>query len=93
MKWYSYIGYFFAGMLLANVVPHFVMGITGQEFQTPFANPSSPTANVLWGFLNLIAGYIIIIALGGLDLKFNMKTAVTALGALTLAIMLSFAFA
>ena len=93
MKWYSYIGYFFAGMLLVNAVPHFVMGITGQEFQTPFANPSSPTANVLWGFLNLIVGYIIIAALGGLDLKFNMKTAVTALGALTLAIMLSFAFA
>jgi hypothetical protein len=42
---------FFAGAFLANFVPHFVHGISGDRFPTPFANPpgkglSSPTLNV-----------------------------------------------
>lgn len=64
MHWYDYIACFFAGMLLANVVPHFVHGISGDRFPTPFAHPpgkglSSPTVNVLWALFNLIAGYIL----------------------------------
>ena len=52
---------FFAGLLLANTVPHFVHGISGDRFPTPFANPpgkglSSPTVNVLWSLLNLAVG-------------------------------------
>ena len=51
MNWYDYIACFFAGMFLANVVPHFVHGISGDRFPTPFAHPpgkglSSPTVNV-----------------------------------------------
>ncbi len=64
MNWPAYIACFFSGMLLANVVPHFVQGISGQPFPTPFANPpgkglSSPTVNVLWALLNLAVGYIL----------------------------------
>ena len=64
MIWYHYIASFFAGMFLANVVPHFVHGISGDRFPTPFAHPrgkglSSPTVNVLWALLNLAAGYIL----------------------------------
>lgn len=52
---------FFAGLLLANTVPHFVHGISGDRFPTPFAHPpgkglSSPTVNVLWSLLNLAIG-------------------------------------
>jgi hypothetical protein len=52
---------FFAGLLLANTVPHFVHGISGDRFPTPFAKPpgkglSSPTVNVLWSLLNLAIG-------------------------------------
>ena len=52
MKWYQYIAGFFAGAFLTNVVPHFVNGISGNAFPTPFANPpgqglSSPLTNVL----------------------------------------------
>ena len=61
-------GYFFAGVLLANSVPHFVQGISGQEFPTPFGDPSLATLNVLWGFVNLAVGYSIATALGGLVL-------------------------
>jgi hypothetical protein len=49
-------------MILANAVPHFVKGISGDRFPTPFAKPpgrglSSPTVNVLWSLLNLLIGY------------------------------------
>jgi hypothetical protein len=64
MPWYDYIACFFAGMFLANVVPHFVHGISGDRFPTPFANPpgkgqSSPTVNVVWALFNLAVGYIL----------------------------------
>ena len=65
MKWYHYIACFFAGALLANFVPHFVQGISGHSFPSPFSNPpgeglSSSTINVEWGLFNLIVGYILI---------------------------------
>ena len=37
MTWPGTIACFFAGALLANVVPHFVHGISGDRFPTPFA--------------------------------------------------------
>jgi hypothetical protein len=92
MKWYAYLGYFFAGAFLANSVPHFVQGISGQEFRTPFGDPSSATVNVIWGFVNLVVGSSITTALGGLCCAFNRRTVIMALGFLTMAIMLSCAF-
>ena len=64
MPWYNYIACFFAGMFLANFVPHFVKGVCGDPFPTPFAKPpgkglSSPTVNVLWALINLIVGYML----------------------------------
>ncbi len=65
MKWYHYIAAFFSGAFLANVVPHFFHGVSGDPFPTPFANPpgrglSSPTINVLWACFNLLIGYILL---------------------------------
>jgi hypothetical protein len=64
MKWYHYIACFFAGLFLTNTVPHFVHGISGDSFPTPFANPpgkglSSPMVNVLWALANLLIGYLL----------------------------------
>jgi hypothetical protein len=64
MNWYGYIACFFSGAFLANVVPHFVHGISGDRFPTPFAHPpgrglSSPTVNVAWALVNLVVGYIL----------------------------------
>jgi hypothetical protein len=64
VNWYDYVACFFAGAFLANAVPHFVHGISGDRFPTPFASPpgkglSSPTVNVVWALLNLIVGYIL----------------------------------
>jgi uncharacterized membrane protein len=64
VSWYDYIACFFAGLFLTNVVPHFVSGISGDRFPTPFARPpgkglSSPTVNVVWALINLVVGYIL----------------------------------
>ncbi len=58
MKWYHYVAAFFSGAFLANTVPHFIHGVSGDPFPSPFANPpgkglSSPIVNVLWACLNL----------------------------------------
>jgi hypothetical protein len=63
MNSYNYIACFFAGIFLANVVPHFVHGISDDRFPTPFAHPhgralSSPTVNVVWALINLMVGYV-----------------------------------
>ncbi len=65
MPWYFYLLEFLSGMFVANGVPHFVHGIRGAPFQTPFAKPpgvgeSSPVVNVLWGFGNLVAGFVLL---------------------------------
>ena len=39
MRWYHYIAYFFGGAFLANAIPHFVNGVSGRPFQSPFASP------------------------------------------------------
>ena len=51
-------------MFLANAVPHFTNGISGDRFPTPFAHPpgkglSSPTVNVVWALFNMAVGYIL----------------------------------
>ena len=64
MGWYQYVASFLAGVCLTNAVPHFVRGICGERFPTVFASPpfkglSSPTVNILWALLNLVAGAIL----------------------------------
>ena len=96
MKWYHYIACFFAGMFLANAVPHFVHGVSGDSFPSPFSTPpgkglSSPTVNVLWGLLNLVIGYFLF--RGGKISQAN-KWSLAALfaGILYISITLSIAF-
>ena len=64
MEWYNYFSGFWAGMFLANFVPHFVNGISGNKFPTPFSKPhgkglSSPALNVVWALVNLIIGFLL----------------------------------
>ena len=64
MEWYQYIAVFFSGAFFANAVPHFVQGVSGNKFPTPFAKPpgkglSSAIINVLWGLLNIVFGYLL----------------------------------
>ncbi|HUX83785.1 MAG TPA: hypothetical protein VMV20_01030 [Chitinophagaceae bacterium] len=71
MEWYLYIASFFSWVFLANSVPHFIHGISGDPFPTPFSKPSgkalsSPTTNVVWGLSNLVLGYLLLGA-GGVN--------------------------
>jgi hypothetical protein len=65
MEWYQYLAAFFSGAFLANTVPHFVKGISGDKFPTPFAKPpgkglSSATTNMVWSLVNLLIGYLLL---------------------------------
>ena len=69
MEWYVCLAYFVAGLFLANGVPHFVNGISGNKFQSPFAKPpgvgeSSTLVNVIWGLVNFVLGYALISGFG-----------------------------
>jgi hypothetical protein len=69
MPWYHLPAYFFAGVFFANFVPHFVSGVLGRTFPTPFASPpfrgpSSPGVNVLYGLCNLAIAYALLARIG-----------------------------
>ncbi len=96
MKWYHYIACFFAGLFLANTVPHFVHGISGDTFPTPFANPpgkglSSPTVNVLWALANLVIGYLLL-RVGKVSQTNKWSLLVFFAGVVYISITLSIAF-
>lgn len=55
-----YIYSFLAGLVVANGVPHFIKGITGQQHQTPFGRPSSAVVNVIWGWFNFAVAAILL---------------------------------
>jgi hypothetical protein len=83
MNWIHSVSHFFGGAFLANAVPHFVSGMMGRPFQSPFAKPpgkglSSSTVNVLWGFFNLVVGYLLVCRVGNFDLR--SATDIVALG-------------
>jgi hypothetical protein len=66
MIWQFYLCAFFAGIFLTNAIPHFVQGVCGNKFPTPFAKPpgkglSSALVNVIWGLFNAIIGTILFI--------------------------------
>ncbi len=92
MQWSHYLSYFFGGAFLANGVPHFVSGLMGRPFQSPFATPrgegfSSSTVNVLWGFLNLTVGYALLCHVGNFDLRATDQAAVFGLGVLLMGLL------
>jgi hypothetical protein len=87
MNWLHDISYFFGGIFLGNAVPHFVTGIMGRPFQSPFAKPpgeglSSSTVNVLWGFANLVIAYLLLARVGNLDLRAVDQAAAAGAGVL-----------
>jgi hypothetical protein len=65
MTYLGYIACFFAGAFLSNAVPHFVYGVCGDRFPTPFAKPpgrglSTAMVNVVWALFNLIVGWVLL---------------------------------
>jgi len=97
MNWYNYLACFFAGAFLANFVPHFVHGISGDRFPTPFAHPpgkglSAPPINIAWAFLNLIIG-ILLYRAGQVSLVNWVTVVLLFAGAIAISTILSIRFA
>jgi hypothetical protein len=97
MRWYHYIAYFFGGAFLANAIPHFVNGVSGNPFQSPFSHPpgeglSSSTINALWGFANFVIAYLLLAKVGTFELRRWRHILLAGAGALLMAVMLARAF-
>ena len=85
MPWLHGVAYFFGGVFLANFTPHFVAGVSGRAFHTPFAKPpfrglSSPAVNVLWALFNVGVAYVLLVVVGGLELRRVADVAIAATG-------------
>jgi hypothetical protein len=97
MPWYNYLAYFFGGAFLSNTLPHFINGVSGRPFQSPFAKPpgqglSSSVVNVLWGLFNLAVAYVLILRVGSFDIHSTAQVAAIGAGMLVMSLMLARAF-
>ena len=94
MPWLDLLSYLFGGIFLANATPHVVSGLMGRPFQSPFAKPpgeglSSSTVNVVWGFANLVIGYLLVCRVGVFDLRNAAHVAAFGLGAFVISLGLA----
>jgi hypothetical protein len=96
MEWYLYVAVFFAGAFLANTVPHFVQGVSGNKFPTPFSKPpgkglSSSTVNVAWALFNLLVGYALL-KVGHVNTGSRLSLVIFFIGFTAMSIQLSIGF-
>lgn len=87
MEWLFCVSYFFAGAFLANGTPHFVSGVLGRAFQTPFAKPpgeglSSSLVNVVWGVANLVVAYLLLFRVGHFQIGVGHQALALGVGVL-----------
>ncbi|HEY1787031.1 MAG TPA: hypothetical protein VGJ73_02695 [Verrucomicrobiae bacterium] len=97
MEWLHYVAYFFGGTFFTNAIPHLVSGLMGRPFQSPFAKPpgrglSSATVNVLWGFLNLVFGYLFVFRVGNFSLDDVADAISLGLGILVMSLVAAHIF-
>jgi hypothetical protein len=90
----DYLAYFAAGLLLTNGVPHFINGISGRNFQSPFASPpgvgeSPPLVNVIWGMANFILGYLLVTGVGDYFGGLTLDALMVGSGSILMALILS----
>jgi hypothetical protein len=93
----DYLAYFAAGLLLTNGVPHFINGISGRNFQSPFASPpgvgeSPPLVNVIWGIVNFILGYLLLTGVGDYAGGLTLDALMVGSGSILMALILSWHF-
>lgn len=94
MAWFRLVSCFFGGAFVTNAMPHFVSGVMGKPFPSPFAKPpgkglSSATVNVLWGFLNIVAGYVLTCRIGDFEWKVTADVMAFELGMLAMGLLLA----
>jgi hypothetical protein len=94
MAWYIYVAHFFGGVFLTNAIPHFVSGVSGRAFQSPFAKPpgvglSSSVVNVIWGGANLVVAYLLLVVVGPLNFRSTWDATTFGCGMLAIGLMLA----
>jgi len=94
MLWFHFPAYFFAGVFFANFVPHFVSGVLGRTFPTPFASPpfrglSSSRVNVLYGLCNLAFAYTLLLRVGDFEPRSALHAGAFGLGLTVWSLMIA----
>jgi hypothetical protein len=94
VNWLWLVAYFFGGAFAANAVPHFVAGMMGRAFQTPFAKPpgeglSSSTVNVVWGFCNGLVAYLLLWRVGVFNARETSHMVALGLGVLLISVSMA----
>lgn len=92
-----YVAYVFSAFCLVNGIPHFVQGVCGHRFQSPFASPpgvgeSSPLINVFWGWVNFFVSYLLLNYAGFFVVGQNTATYVFLSAAIVASIILAVVF-
>ncbi|MDC9837000.1 hypothetical protein [Rhizobium binxianense] len=92
MPWIAYIAHFIAAAFLTNGIPHFVNGVSGRSFRIPFAPRAklgSPTANVVWGWVNFLIAFLLFANIGPLYIGTPGDTIFAAAGMLVTGMVLA----
>ena len=94
MLWLHLCAYFFAGAFSANFVPHFVSGVLGRTFPTPFASPpfrglSSSRVNVLYALFNLAVAYTLLLRVGTFEPRSALHAGAFGLGLAAMALLIT----
>ena len=81
---------------MANAVPHFAQGVSGNKFPSPFAKPpgrglSSATVNVVWALFNFLIGYLFL-RIGQVNSDNMLSLVVFFIGVAAISIMSSVNF-
>ena len=94
MLWFHLFAYFFAGAFSANFVPHFVSGVLGHTFPTPFASPpfrgpSSSPVNVLYALFNLAVAYTLLSRVGTFEPRSALHAGAFGLGLAAMSLLIT----
>ena len=67
--WWHFPVALLVGAILINGIPHFVQGLCGHQFPTPFSGGpgtlDTAVRNVLWGSANFVIGALLLWAVAG----------------------------
>lgn len=94
MPWLHLFAYFLAGAFFANFVPHFVSGVLGRSFPTPFGSPpfrglSSSRVNILYGLGNLALTYTLLVRVGDFDARRPLHASAFGLGMAAMSLLIA----
>ena len=93
-RWLHLFAYAWAGAFFVNALPHFINGVSGNPFQSPFASPpgeglSSSTVNVLWGAFNAAVAWVRVYRVGDFSMRRFPHALVFFAGGLAMGAMVS----